>query len=166
MNTIHDLIHTNYLMAAGRIGLCCLLLPLLWGLAVLLYLDNPENVIVSAVLACLGIPLLWYAFTVPTSLRIGEQLTVSYLLGSRTYSREEIEKIEYTTVGTRFTLKHFIHEHSQRTKQIPMGLITPRNGRRILFRADVRQVEAIKNRFTESHSDQQGDSLSVECPGS
>ncbi|MCA8989990.1 MAG: hypothetical protein KDA78_20255, partial [Planctomycetaceae bacterium] len=63
MNTIHDLIHTNYLMAAGRIGLCCLLLPLLWGLAVLLYLDNPENVIVSAVLACLGIPLLWYALT-------------------------------------------------------------------------------------------------------
>lgn len=145
-----ELIQTNYFMAAGRIGIAVILVPLLWGLAVLLYLDNPGNIVFSILLGLLGVPLIWYAVTVPTSLRIGDQLVVNYPLTRLALNRTEIQKVEFTTLGTKFTLRHLIAHRYLPAKRVPVAVITTSNGRRITVLAQLGDVERIRQRLASS----------------
>lgn len=140
-------VHTNYRMAAARIGIALVLVPLLWGIAVLLYLDSPPNALVSVVLLLLGLPLVWYALSVPTSLRLGNVLTVYYLFRKRTLPLSRVRPATFTTLRRNFTLGQMLTSRHLPAAHIPMARIVTGEGRDILVRSTLDEVQEFNHQL-------------------
>jgi len=102
VNTKNKTTLTNYSMASGRIGLGLVFVPILLAVTYLYVTDQQASKLVALALICLCVPFVWFAVTVPISVRIDVGVSVRYLLWRRNYSRGEVTDIRYSDITTQF----------------------------------------------------------------
>jgi hypothetical protein len=132
----------NYSMAAGRIGVAVILVPLLWGMALLLvFADEPSRFLaVGGGLFALGLVLAWTALRSPLWVAVNDDtFRVGYLLGTRRYDIHDVVDVRsghmLSTIG------------GLGTRRYPAATFVLKSGRRIRIQADASAVAAIASKL-------------------
>ncbi|MCA9074118.1 MAG: hypothetical protein KDA93_03725 [Planctomycetaceae bacterium] len=131
---------TNYRMAAGRIGLMVVMVALLGGVGALFLIDEHGSIPIGVGLIAFSLPFLWYAFTVPLSVTIGEVLSVRYLWGRRDHLLSDIESITTGVMKSRLR-KQIGSPTSVGSHSYKAVIIETRMGRKIWLMGDRQQAE-------------------------
>jgi hypothetical protein len=138
----HDLRIGNHAMAAGRIGVAVILVPLLWGMALLLVSsDGPgRSPAFGGALFALGMVLAWTALRSPLWVAVNaDTFLVGSLLGTRTYDIQDVVDIRsgrmLSTIG------------ALGTRRYPCATFVLKSGRCIRIKADDSAVAAIASRL-------------------
>ncbi len=132
----------NYSMAAGRIGVAAILVPLLWGMALLLVLaDEPSRSLAfGGGLFALGLVLAWTALRSTLWVAVNaDTFRVGYPLGTRRYDIHDVVDVRsgrmLSTIG------------GFGTRRYPSATFVLKSGRRIRIQADAPAVAAIASRL-------------------
>ena len=143
---------TNHSMAAGRIGVAALLVPLLCGFAGLLMV-SPEpgrNVVFGAFLLVLAALLVWVAVRTPIWIAMNDdRLLVRTLLGTRSQPLADIARIEtgrmVSTIG------------GLGTRRYPHLTVVLTSGRIIRIHADPQIAVLLRARLERSQTRRTGE---------
>lgn len=122
----YDVRFNNYFMAAGRIGVALILVPLVWLMAFLLIFGEGTREFIGfgVFLFALGMMIAWMMFRTPLWVALaGDRFLVRYLLGTKSFAVNDIDCIKsgvaISTIGPgsrRYPTMTFILKNGKKIK--------------------------------------------------